>query len=79
MPVYYGCPNLAEPVPKESFIGIDIESPTVTEEILRVVQEPVSRLQMEAIGEARRLVLNHYGIIPRLQSILDAMRYSKNV
>jgi Glycosyltransferase family 10 (fucosyltransferase) C-term len=26
-PVYYGCPNLAELVPKKSFIGIDIESP----------------------------------------------------
>ncbi len=60
MPIYYGCPRIAEYFPAESLVSIDIRDPDAT----RIVQETIRSdrwlRNIDAIAEARRLVLERY-------------------
>ena len=67
MPIYYGCENLEDYFPKESFIQIDIGQP---EEAIRIIREAMDSdlwtQNLDAIKEARSLVLNRYSLFPAL-------------
>ncbi len=60
MPIYYGCPRIAEYFPAESLVSIDIRDPDAT----RIVQETIRSdrwlRNIDAIAEARRLVLERH-------------------
>lgn len=71
VPIYWGCPNLSEFYPRESFIELDITAPDAAAEVVRRSREPVSRLTTEAIAEARHLVLNRYGTWGTVQHLLE--------
>lgn len=65
MPVYYGCRNLSDYFPKESFIQIDIADPR---EAAAIIREAIGRKLWErnhdAISHARQLVLEKYQFFP---------------
>ncbi|MDD1705764.1 MAG: glycosyltransferase family 10 [Methanoregulaceae archaeon] len=65
LPIYYGCTNLEDYFPQESFIRINIENPG---EALRIAEEAVAgkewEKRLDAIAEARRLLLNKYQLFP---------------
>ncbi|MFM7878444.1 MULTISPECIES: glycosyltransferase family 10 domain-containing protein [Microcystis] len=65
MPIYYGCVNLSDYFPKESFIWIDINKP---QEAIEIIQEAIASQQweknLEAITHARELILNEYQFFP---------------
>ncbi len=65
MPIYYGCTNLADYFPRESFVQIDIKDPMVLEIIKDVVKSDLYLKNREAIAEAR-LVLDEYQLFPFL-------------
>ncbi len=64
VPIYYGCTNLADYFPEESFVAIDIEDPDVLKQIAETIRTPPTQKQMEAIGEARQRVLKKHQIFP---------------
>mgnify|MGYP005840511703 CR=1 FL=1 len=72
LPFYYGCPNLKDYFPEESFIEIDIEDVNGT---LSIIQDAISGGEYEkrlaAITEARDLVLNSYNLFAVLANIAD--------
>lgn len=70
MPLYWGCPNLADYYPREAFIEIDIGAVDAAADIVRRAREPLSRLQMAAIAEARQLALNRYGVWGTVRHLL---------
>ena len=70
VPIYWGCPNLSQFYPRESFIELDITAPDAAAEAIRRSREPVSRPTMEAIAEARHLALNRYGTWGTVQHLL---------
>lgn len=72
VPIYWGCPNLTDYYPRESFHEIDIDSPGAVDEIVRLSREPVRRATLEAIGEARQLVLHRYGVWGTVARLLGA-------
>jgi hypothetical protein len=72
VPLYWGCPNLADYYPRESFIEIDLTAADAADEIVRRSREPVSRVTMEAIAEARQLALNRYGVWGTVQHLLES-------
>lgn len=61
LPIYYGCTNIDNYFPTESYILIDINKP---EEALDIIQQAIANNEWEkrlpAIIEARNLVLNTY-------------------
>jgi hypothetical protein len=71
VPIYWGCPNLADFYPRESYIELDIGAPDAAADIVRRSREPVNRLTMEAIAEARQLALNRYSAWGTVQHLLE--------
>jgi hypothetical protein len=71
MPIYYGCANLADYFPKESFIQIDLEDPNVIARIYDAVNSEMYLKQQDAIAEARRLVLDKYQLFPFIAQKLE--------
>ncbi|WP_040396320.1 hypothetical protein [Cesiribacter andamanensis] len=71
MPIYYGCPNLADYFPKEAYIEIDIEKP---DEALSIILEAVAnkrwKKNIDAIVHARELLLEEYQFFPFLSNYI---------
>ncbi len=79
VPIYYGCMNLENYFPEESFLRIDIEQP---EESLRKIKRIVNDNNWErfipALEEARNLVLYRYQIFPYLSEMIHSQSGLKN-
>lgn len=70
LPLYYGCTNLADYFPAESFIEIDINDLEGTVELIRNLLEGGEyERRLSAIVEARRLVLNEYNMFAVLAKL----------
>ena len=79
MPIYYGCVNINNYFPKESFVWIDINKP---EEAIEVVREVSSsnlwQKNLDAIIYARELVLNKYQFFPFISKEIKEDNKSKS-
>lgn len=67
-PLYWGCPNLADFLPEDSFLPLDISDPIGS--IWRVIDatnHPPSMVQREALGIAREQLLNRYNLWSTVQ------------
>lgn len=73
IPIYHGCPNLADYFPADSFIAIDVRKPDeALETIRKVVAGGMAEWErrLPALMEARHLVLYKYQIFPHLAELL---------
>ncbi len=68
MPIYWGCPNIHEFFPEESYKILDINDPTCIKDIM---EQPIEEKQIEAMREARDLVLNKYSIWPTIKRLIS--------
>ncbi|MBN1841173.1 MAG: hypothetical protein JW883_02690 [Deltaproteobacteria bacterium] len=76
VPFYYGCTNLTDYFPKESFIEIDIDRPlTSLEKIKASVDNGAWLNRVPALEEARRLVLHKYQLFPHLVGLIHTYGY----
>jgi hypothetical protein len=66
IPIYYGCTNLADYFPRESFFQIDIDDPHVFQQIKEIIKDDHYAKRREALEEARNLVLDRYQLFPFL-------------
>jgi len=77
VPIYYGCTNLEEYFPAESFIRIDINQPEAARETIEATLAADNwEARLPAIEEARKLVLDRHQFFPHMQSLAD--RYHKS-
>jgi hypothetical protein len=61
VPVYYGCKNIGAFFPEKSFIQIDINHPSAAiKTIESIIEKNDWQQRLNAITEARQLVLNKY-------------------
>lgn len=71
-PFYYGCTNLEDYFPKNSFQYIDIHD---HERSLALIEETIKNKSWEKnvkyINEARRLILDEYQFFPAINKLLD--------
>jgi len=73
VPIYYGCTNLEDYFPKESFIRIDIGEPEESlATIRRIIDEDDWERHIPALEEARTLVLNRYQLFPYLSEMIHS-------
>ena len=68
MPIYWGCPNISDFFPEGSYLSLDQSNLT---ESLERIKEPLTSKQLEAILEAKYLVLHKYNLWPTLQRIVN--------
>jgi len=71
VPIYYGCKNMEDFFPANSFIKIDIEKP---EEALLIIAKSIEgdfyEKNLKAIEEARNLVLHTYQFFPFMTNLI---------
>lgn len=72
IPIYYGCTNLEDYFPAESFIRIDINHP---QEALATIAAALSsdkwQSRLPALAEARQRVLDRYQFFPQMQKLIE--------
>lgn len=67
MPIYYGAPNIFDYFPRESIIYIDPADPDLSmKTIQKAVEGDSWGKNLEAIAQARDLILNQYQLFPSL-------------
>jgi hypothetical protein len=65
LPIYYGCTNLEDYFPSDSFVRIDIDKPEDAIEIIKETIQNTDKWQksLSAIKESREIVLNKYNLL----------------
>lgn len=73
IPIYFGCPNISDYFPEDSYISINIYEPEqALQTILNVLAEPNAYLKRyDALQEARNLVLYNYNLIAMLDQFIS--------
>ena len=72
VPIYYGCTNLSEYFPKESYIEIDIDDPRRSlEKIKEVIRQDNWDERFQALKKARELVLFQYQFFPHVSKMIQ--------
>jgi hypothetical protein len=71
LPFYWGAPNIDSYFPKESYISLDIHDHKGSlEKIQDAIRNREWERRLDAIAEARNLVLNKYQFFPFISSLL---------
>lgn len=74
-PIYYGCTNLADYFPTDSFIPIDIRRPDeAVARITRAMQTKPDLCATAALAEAKRKVMDEYNLFERIAKFCDTLR-----
>ena len=74
MPIYWGCTNLEQYLPADSFVRIDIEAGEAVERVQDIVASNRRERNLDAIAEARRRLLEEYQIWPTIESAIETDR-----
>lgn len=64
VPLYYGCTNLSDYFPEDSYIAIDIEEKNTLEKIRGIIEKDDWKKRLPAIKKARELILGKYQFYP---------------
>jgi len=64
MPIYWGCTNLDEYLPEDSYAEIDIEDPNAPQRVREIVESDIREQNLDAIAEARRRLLDELQVWP---------------
>jgi hypothetical protein len=79
LPFYYGCPNLEDYFPAESFVRIDLDNFVNAASIIRrMVDAGEYEKRLPAIREARDLILNRYQFFPFMAKEFRGIRTSSS-
>ena len=66
MPIYYGCTNITDYFPKESFVKIDVKNTKSIDIIKKTINSNLYNKNFKAIAYARKLILEKYQFFPFL-------------
>lgn len=59
IPIYWGCPNIDEYFPEGSYRQVDINNP---ESLTDILNQPITKKNLDALTDARNLVMYKYNI-----------------
>jgi len=62
IPIYWGCPNISEYFPNDSYHYIDITQPDAPEQLIKIISQPITRDNIIALIHARNLIFSEYNI-----------------
>lgn len=72
LPLYYGCTNLKEYFPEDSFIEIDINDLAGTVELVKgLIASDEYEKRLPAIAKARDFILQRYNIFPVIADLVE--------
>jgi len=73
MPIYWGCINLDEYFPEDSYVWIDAEADDFPQRIREIVESDRREENLDAIREARRRVLDEYQVWPTVERCIQSI------
>ena len=79
VPLYVGCPNIADYFPKESFIALDINNIKEAEKIINNLTVEDYQRRLPALKEAKRRVLYQYNIFSEISKIIEYSTVSTRI
>lgn len=68
MPIYWGCPNIFDLFPKESIRAINLDD---LEDVKEKIESPITKIEIEAIEEARQLAINKFNFWPAIKRAVE--------
>jgi hypothetical protein len=71
MPIYWGCPNIDEFFPENSYIWLDITEKDAVDRAFEVVNSDFRERNLQALREAKELILDEYQFFPTIKKIID--------
>jgi len=71
MPIYWGCTNLSEYLPEDSYVRVDITSDDSPERVQEIIQSDYREQNLDAIREARELILYRHQMWPRVSDEIN--------
>lgn len=74
MPIYWGCPNLSDYFPEDSFHEIDPASDDCVNRVAEIIAQPINARQIDAMRAARQLILEKYNIWATIDDIIAGRR-----
>lgn len=70
MPIYFGCTNLSDYLPKNSFFPIDIRNPDSIHRAMEIIRSDYREQHLNELMEAKDLILNKYQFWPTLHRLI---------
>ena len=74
IPIYFGCPNIDSFFPGDSFYTLDITKSGCGSRLKEILNIPIEQKNIDALKEARELVLYKYNIWPTVKRIIETGR-----
>ena len=71
MPIYWGCTNVSEYLPAGSYHHVDIDDPSSIQRVINIIKEPPTQDNINAMSQARKLILDSYNIWPEIETIIN--------
>ena len=72
IPVYYGCTNLSSYFPEKSFVQIELINYQEGSQVIdKKLEEDIWEDRLNALNEARELVLNKYQLFPFVSDLIE--------
>lgn len=76
-PLYYGCTNLEDYIPRECYEPIDIKQPEQAIHIIdNAIENNLWEQRQEAIRESKLIMLDIYNMFERIASLCDKLDYA---
>lgn len=71
IPIYFGCKNLSDFFPKDSFYQFHPNEENVYEKVKAIIERPVTEANIKALKIARELCLDKYNIWPSIERLVN--------
>ena len=73
LPLYWGCPNLAEFIPKESYVWLPLDNEVgkAREKIKSVIKNDEWKDRLPYIRKAKRIILEDLNLFPTIERIIN--------
>jgi len=71
IPIYWGCHNIGQYFPSDSFYEIDIESNNCISTLIEILHKPIMEKNIKAMHHARNLIFSRYNIWNTIDSVLQ--------
>lgn len=70
LPIYWGCPDIENLFPRESVRIIDLRN---IPDCIEKIKEPISKIEIEAIGEARQMAMKKYNFWAAIERAVERL------
>lgn len=71
IPIYWGCSNINKYFPEDTYYYIDIFDENAIDKVIEIINKPITQKNIDALQEARQLILNKYNIWSTIENIIE--------